>query len=150
MLRDYKEQACGMLGEVFRGNQDVARKVELGLESLLGSDLHTGLRRCDSKKGESFVSALQQARGDVERLSALDKAACATARGGARSDPRLSHLRSEPRLQESASSCEDQCQRLSPKVCKGQNMIIYVKLKEREGKGGYLQVLFTCKQLGGI
>lgn len=113
MLRDYKEWVCRLLGQEFGGNQDVARMVGLGLESPPGSDLHIGLRRCDSQKSESFVSASQQARKNVERLSALDKATCTTAHSGARSDPNLSHLRSEPKLQEFASSCEDKCQRLS-------------------------------------
>lgn len=59
MLRDYKEQASRLLGQEFGGNQDVARMVEQGLESPPGSDLHVSPRRCDSKKGESFPSALQ-------------------------------------------------------------------------------------------
>lgn len=113
MLRDYKEWVCRLLGQEFGGNQDVARMVGLGLESPPGSDLHIGLRRCDSQKGESFVSASQQARKNVEGLSALDKATCTTAHSGARSESRLSHLRSEPKLEEFASSCEDKCQRLS-------------------------------------
>lgn len=86
--------------------------IGLGLESPPASDLHIGLR-CDSQKGESFVSASQQARKNVERLSALDKATCTTAHSRARSGPRLSYLRSEPKLEEFASSCEDKCQRLS-------------------------------------